>query len=170
MNQRTPNYKKCFLLRLPFLSPLLYLALFHRETSGRTPRELRINSAPQKSTFLKIALWLKLKKVDSLPKKVYSHPKLVNLVHSALIFERAYEYSSLLISPLSHWGIVSKYSSIRSLPVTLVHLVWPFALTRRDKHSFSSQNLHICKNYCNFAPVISPRLGIMSLRVGDYKT
>ena len=60
MNQRTPNYKKCVLLRLPFLSPLLYLAPFHRETSGRTPRELRINSEPQKSTFLKIALLKRL--------------------------------------------------------------------------------------------------------------
>ena len=109
MNQRTPNYKKCFLLRLPFLSPLLYLALFHRETTEGRPKELRINSTPQKKHFSYDSF---PKKVDSLPKKVYSHPKLVNLVHSALIFERAYEYSSLLISPLSHWGIMSKYSSI----------------------------------------------------------
>ena len=121
-------------------------------------------------------------------------------MHSALIFERAYEYSSLLISPQSHLGIVSKYSSIfptsrvvfvsllyistgspsiLSVPfwslwfIQYVHSLLPEGIPnpyRRDKHSFSSQNLHICKNYCNFAPVISPRLGIMSLRVGDYKT
>ena len=30
--------------------------------------------------------------------------------------------------------------------------------------------LYISEIICTFAPVMSPRLGIMSLRVGDYKT
>ena len=54
--QRTPKYKKCCLLRLPFLSPLLYLASFHRETTERTPREQRQNSPWLKVRFLKIEL------------------------------------------------------------------------------------------------------------------
>ena len=51
MNLRTPKLKKVLLLRLPSLSPLLYLALFHRPMTERRPRELRINSPPTKSAF-----------------------------------------------------------------------------------------------------------------------
>ena len=43
--------KKCVLLRLMFLYPLLYLPQFHRLTTERTPRELRLNSQPLKSAF-----------------------------------------------------------------------------------------------------------------------
>ena len=55
MNQRTPNHQKCFLLRLPSLLLLLYLASFHRPTTERTPKELRLNSQPPKVLFIKIA-------------------------------------------------------------------------------------------------------------------
>ena len=43
IKEKTPQYKKCFLLRLPFLFSFLYLALFHRETTERRPREERQN-------------------------------------------------------------------------------------------------------------------------------
>ena len=50
-NLRTPNYKKVLLLRLLFLLLLLYLPLFHRPTTERTPKELRLNSQPTKSAI-----------------------------------------------------------------------------------------------------------------------
>ena len=59
-NHSAPNQRnicfRCFrilfgyvLLRFPSHFPLLYLALFRRETSGRRPREQRHNSPPTKS-------------------------------------------------------------------------------------------------------------------------
>ena len=53
MNLRTLKHKKCCLLRLPSLLPLLYLALFYRENSASTP-------CLQKVLFLKIAFLKKL--------------------------------------------------------------------------------------------------------------
>ena len=67
MNQRTPNQEKCFLLRLPSLLSLLYLPLFYRPTTERTPTELRLNSPPTKSTFLKIGF---LKRLTRLLKRL----------------------------------------------------------------------------------------------------
>ena len=52
--------KKCFLLRLPSLLHLLYLAWFYRENSERRPTEQRLNSLPAKSFFLKIGFLKKL--------------------------------------------------------------------------------------------------------------
>ena len=54
MNQRTLHYKKCVLLRLPFLFRLLYLALFHREKTERQPREDLQNTSTIKVHFLNI--------------------------------------------------------------------------------------------------------------------
>ena len=51
---------KCFLLRLPSLLHLLYLAWFYRENSERRPTEQRLNSLPAKSFFLKIGFLKKL--------------------------------------------------------------------------------------------------------------
>ena len=42
-------HKKALFLRFLSLLPLLYLAFFRRETSGRRPREQRHNSPPTKS-------------------------------------------------------------------------------------------------------------------------
>ena len=42
-------HEKALFLRFLSLLPLLYLALFRRETSGRRPREQRHNSPPTKS-------------------------------------------------------------------------------------------------------------------------
>ena len=50
-DQRTPKLKKVLLLRLPSLLFLLYLASFHRPTTERTPRELRLNSQPPKNAI-----------------------------------------------------------------------------------------------------------------------
>ena len=54
--KNTPSFRKglgvgyiCHLLRFLSLLPLLYLAFFRRETSGRRPREQRHNSPPTKS-------------------------------------------------------------------------------------------------------------------------
>ena len=35
--------------------------------------------------------------------------------------------------------------------------------TSKTSKTFSTKNLQKCKFYCTFAPVISPRLGIVSL-------
>ena len=69
----------CVLLRLPSLFPLLYLALFYREKTDRTPIEHLMD---KKVLFLRLSpkkVDLIPKKVDSFPKKVDSHPKMVNL-------------------------------------------------------------------------------------------
>ena len=65
----------CVLLRLPSLFPPLYLALLHRPTTERRPREEWLNSSPPKSAFCWD--WLP-KKVDSVSKKVSNHPKKVD--------------------------------------------------------------------------------------------
>ena len=91
IKKRTPQYKKCCLLRLPFLFSFLYLASSHREMTERTPREDRLNndSTPctQKAFFLRLLpnkVVLIPKKVVCLPKKVDSHPKSVALYSSPL--------------------------------------------------------------------------------------
>ena len=43
--------KMCCLLRLPSLLLLLYLPLFYRPTTERTPREDRLNSLPPQKHF-----------------------------------------------------------------------------------------------------------------------
>ena len=48
------------LLRLPSLLFLLYLALFHRPTTERRPRELRLISLTTKVLFIKIGFLKKL--------------------------------------------------------------------------------------------------------------
>ena len=67
--KNTPSFRKglwvgyiCRFLRFLFSLFSLYLPLFYRETSGRRPSELRLNSLSQKSAFY----WLNLKKVDSI--------------------------------------------------------------------------------------------------------
>ena len=57
--------KKCFLLRLPSLLPLLYLAWFYREYSERRPKEDRKNTHNIKVLFLKMGS----NKVVPIPKK-----------------------------------------------------------------------------------------------------
>ena len=59
--KNTPSFRKglgvgyiCCFLRFSSLLPLLYLALFRREKSGRWPRERRHNSLWQKSSFVMI--------------------------------------------------------------------------------------------------------------------
>ena len=56
--KNTPSFRKglgvgyiCRFLRFLSLLPLLYLAFFRREKSGRRPSELRLNSLPSKSAF-----------------------------------------------------------------------------------------------------------------------
>ena len=51
-NERTPKLKKVLLLRLTSFFLLLCLALFHRPTTERRPRERRINSMSKKVLFL----------------------------------------------------------------------------------------------------------------------
>ena len=76
IKEKTPQFKKCCLLRLPFLFSFLYLALFHRETTERRPRDNREKSD---RTFLQnfadfshksctcqkksVPLWRKLSKI-----------------------------------------------------------------------------------------------------------
>ena len=57
---------KPVLLRLPSLFLLLYFALFHRPTTERRPRELRLISLPTKVLFIKIGF---LKKLTSFLKR-----------------------------------------------------------------------------------------------------
>ena len=52
IKKRTLHYKKCVLLRLPFLFRLLHLALFHREKTEKRPRERHHNSQTTKRLFL----------------------------------------------------------------------------------------------------------------------
>ena len=70
-NLRTPKRKKVLLLRLPFFSPLLYLAWFYRENSERRPKE---DLMTKKALFLRLSP----KKVDLIPEKVVSLPKIVD--------------------------------------------------------------------------------------------
>ena len=53
------------------ISPLLYLALFHRETTERTPTEYLMT---KKALFLRLSP----KKVDLIPEKVVFPPKKVD--------------------------------------------------------------------------------------------
>ena len=76
-DQRTPKLKKCVLLRLPSLLLLLYLAIFYRPTTERTPTQL---PAHKKCCFLRLLpnkVVLIPKKVDSFPKTVDYIPKIV---------------------------------------------------------------------------------------------
>ena len=93
-NQRTPHYKKCVLLRLPFLFRLLYLALFHREKTERRPRERRHNSQTTKRLFLNTT---SLKKFPSFLKQLSSCISFASL--RMLLAD-----SSLFITPESHSG------------------------------------------------------------------
>ena len=72
------TYKMLFLK----IFPLLYLPLFHRPTTERTPREERLNNdrTPKEDLMTKKALFLRLnpKKVDLIPEKVVSLPKKVD--------------------------------------------------------------------------------------------
>ena len=140
----------CCLLRLSSLLCVLYLASLHRETTERTPKELRINSAPQKSTFLKNYSAICLDHGD-LPPCILCTP---------FVFLRTPLLASLSISPASHAAphlsplncrhkvpfsklalcapfsrsVLSggSLSILHPLPVTPFHLVCPFALPRRD--------------------------------------
>ena len=129
MNQRTPHYKKCVLLRLPFLFRLLYLALFCRENTERRPRERRHNSQTTKRLFLNTTF---LKRLTKVLKKLTPFLKQLTSCTSFAFLLMLFADSSLFISPESYSGV----SCLYTLRSTLLH----------------QKYLHICKNYCNFAP------------------
>ena len=88
--------KKCFLLRLPSLLPLLYLAWFYREYSERRPKEDRKNTHNIKVFFLRwvpIKLFPFLKKIA--PKSDFSciSPKKSVTLHPKYKYYGKHQYS-----------------------------------------------------------------------------
>ena len=71
--------KKYFLLILPSLFPLLYLALFHRPTTERTPTQLPVTKKCCLLRLLQNQVDLIPEKVVFIPKTVDSFPEIVYL-------------------------------------------------------------------------------------------
>ena len=150
MTKELPTTQKCCLLRLPSLFPLLYLALFHRPTTERRPRGLRLISSLPKVTFVKIET---LKKLSPILKKLSPFLKrLTHFLRKLTSFLK--RLPMIVISPpivLGHFPLVclvlgdfppSKFLPLHSTPYT------PHQKNRTKMRFF----LHIRKFYCTFAP------------------
>ena len=69
-------------------------ALFHRENSERTPKELRLNSPlPPKALFLRLIP----KKVDSFPEKVDLFPDMIDCLLKKIVLFLKVLYNQLVL-------------------------------------------------------------------------